>query len=46
MTFTALTGAISHFYIGGAPDIPILIACVISTWSLHRLERNGPTGQM
>ena len=31
MTFTALTGAISHFYIGGAPDIPILIACVIST---------------
>ena len=21
----------SHFYIGGAPDIPILIACVIST---------------
>lgn len=31
MAFTALTGAISHFYIGGAPDIPILIACVIST---------------
>ncbi len=28
MTFTALTGAISHFYIGGKPDIPILIACV------------------
>lgn len=28
MTFTALTGAIFHFYIGGKPDIPILIACV------------------
>ena len=31
MTFTALTGAISHFYIGGKPDIPVMIACVIST---------------
>lgn len=31
MTFTALTGAISHFTIGGKPDISILIFCVLST---------------
>lgn len=31
MTFTALTGAASHFYIGGKPNLPIMIACVIST---------------
>ena len=24
MTFTALTGAVSHFAIGGAPDWPVL----------------------
>lgn len=37
MTFTALTGAISHFYIGGAPDVPIMIACIISTLIFARL---------
>lgn len=31
MTFTALTGALSHFAIGGAPDMTILIMCVLST---------------
>lgn len=31
MTFTAFTGAISHFAIGGAPDWWTLIFCVIST---------------
>ena len=31
MTFTALTGAISHFTIGGMPDTLSLIFCVIST---------------
>lgn len=31
MTFTALTGAASHFILGGAPDIPCLIFCVLST---------------
>ena len=31
MTFTALTGAVSHFYIGGKPNLPIMLACVIST---------------
>ena len=31
MTFTALTGAVSHFAIGGMPDIPCLVFCVAST---------------
>ena len=31
MTFTALTGAISHFMIGGAPNWLVLILCVIFT---------------
>lgn len=31
MTFTALTGGISHFTIGGIPDITSLILCVVFT---------------
>ena len=31
MTFTAFTGAVSHFAIGGAPDWGILALCVLST---------------
>ena len=31
MTFTALTGAISHFAIGGMPDLWCLLFCVAST---------------
>lgn len=31
MSATALTGAVSHFAIGGAPDMLSLIVCVIST---------------
>lgn len=31
MAFTALTGSISHFAIGGAPDWTILILCVLFT---------------
>ena len=31
MTFTALTGALSHFAIDGMPDILCLILCVVST---------------
>ena len=31
MTFTAFTGAVSHFAIGGPPDWVVLIACVLST---------------
>ena len=31
MTFTALTGAVSHFAMGGAPDLWALVFCVLST---------------
>lgn len=31
MTFTALTGAVSHFAIGGLPDLTVLALCVVFT---------------
>lgn len=31
MSFTALTGGISHFVIGGAPDILCLVLCIVFT---------------
>ncbi len=31
MTFTAFTGAVSHFTIGGMPDIICLVLCIIFT---------------
>lgn len=31
VTFTTLTGAVSHFWIGGKPDIPVFVLCVIFT---------------
>ena len=31
MAFTALTGAVSHFAIGGAPDWPVFALCVLFT---------------
>ena len=31
MTFTALTGAVSHFIIGGTPDWTVFILCVLFT---------------
>ena len=31
MAFTALTGAVSHFVIGGIPDLWCLLFCVVST---------------
>ena len=31
MTFTAFTGAVSHFTIGGMPDISCLVLCIIFT---------------
>ena len=36
MAFTALTGSLSHFTIGGMPDLPVLILCVVFTliWAL------------
>lgn len=37
MTFTALTGCISHFAIGGMPDIWCLLFCVFSTFLWARI---------
>lgn len=37
MTFTAFTGAASHFYLGGMPDITVLILCAVSTLVFARL---------
>lgn len=37
MTFTALVGAVSHFAIGGMPDLFLLVACVVSTLIFARL---------
>lgn len=37
MTFTALTGALSHFAIGGMPDIVTLVLCVIFTFLWARI---------
>ena len=36
MTFTALTGSISHFAIAGMPDILCLVLCIVFTlmWAL------------
>ena len=31
MTFTALTGAVSHFTIGGLPDVLTWVLCVVFT---------------
>ena len=37
MTFTALTGSLSHFAIGGRPDMLSLIFCVLSTFLWARV---------
>lgn len=37
MTFTAFTGAVSHFVIGGTPDWYLLVCCVISTFIWARI---------
>lgn len=37
MTFTALTGAVSHFIIGGAPDWTVFILCVVFTFLWARI---------
>lgn len=37
MTFTALTGAVSHFAIGGAPDLLVLALCVLFTFLWARI---------
>lgn len=37
MTFTALTGAVSHFSIGGAPDVTVFVLCVLFTFVWARI---------
>ena len=37
MTFTALTGAVSHFAIGGAPDWMVFFLCVLFTFIWARI---------
>ena len=37
MTFTALTGAASHFYLGGMPNPLILVLCMVSTLFFARV---------
>lgn len=37
MTFTALTGAVSHFTIGGTPDWTVWILCVVFTFLWARI---------
>ena len=37
MTFTALTGAASHFYLGGMPDLLVLVLCMLSTLFFARV---------
>ncbi|MDD6328163.1 MAG: sulfite exporter TauE/SafE family protein [Eubacteriales bacterium] len=37
MTFTALTGAVSHFSIGGAPDVSVFVLCVLFTFVWARI---------
>lgn len=37
MTFTALTGAVSHFAIGGTPDWKVWILCVVFTFLWARI---------
>ena len=37
MTFTALTGSLSHFAIGGAPDVTVLVLCILFTFLWARI---------
>lgn len=39
MTFTALTGSVSHFAIGGLPDMLPFILCIIFTLILQELPQ-------
>ena len=47
MTFTALTGAVSHFAIGGIPDITVWLLCIVFTliWArIAAIFANRATG--
>ena len=37
MTFTALTGAVSHFAIGGMPDLTVWLLCILFTFIWARI---------
>lgn len=37
MSFTALTGAVSHFYYGGLPDLATLLLCILFTLIFARI---------
>lgn len=37
MTFTALTGAVSHFAIGGMPDVTVWLLCIVFTFIWARI---------
>lgn len=37
MTFTAFTGAVSHFSMGGLPDLPVWILCIVFTFIWARV---------
>ena len=37
MTFTALTGAVSHFAIGGMPDLFVWVLCIVFTFIWARI---------
>lgn len=37
MTFTALTGAASHFAIGGTPDVAVWVLCILFTFLWARI---------
>ncbi len=37
MTFTAFTGSVSHFALGGIPDLWVLLFCVLSTLLFARI---------
>lgn len=37
MAFTAFTGAVSHFYIGGVPDPVIMLLCIVFTLIFARV---------
>ncbi len=37
MTFTAFTGSVSHFALGGMPDLWVLLFCVLSTLLFARI---------
>jgi uncharacterized membrane protein YfcA len=37
MTFTALTGAVSHFSLGASPDVLIIGLCVVFTFIWARI---------